>query len=532
VDSGVGIVSGPEHSLEEIPGDTSLEDEIVPIVKMENIVKRFGNVIANNDITLQIEEGEIHSLLGENGAGKSTLMNVLYGLFQPDEGTIFIRGQKVNLKSPRDAITRKIGMVSQHFSLVLPLTVSENIVLGNIPARGVLIDNKEAQRRVLALAESCGFQIEAQAKIEELSVGEQQRVEILKALYQGAEILILDEPTAVLTSQETEELFKILRSMTDQGRSVILITHKLREALLTDRITILRNGRIVSEQDGKEATHAGLVEAMFEGKVTVREYKPTVVKEGLPILDLKNLHVNNDQGLARVKDVSFNILAGEIVGVAGVAGNGQKELVEAVTGLRKVKTGSISFKGKETTNYSPKALREMGIAHIPEERLRMGSFSDLAISENLILGREDKSPFIHRFLMKLFPFLNFHTVKHFAEKKIKEFKVKTGGINSLARHLSGGNLQKMILARELAWGAELIIAVQPARGLDIETIEFVNEILLEQREKGKATLLVSYDLDEILRLSDRVGVMFEGKMTMFSHDEIDRNKIERLMVSG
>ncbi len=502
------------------------------ILKMENIVKRFGHVIANDDITFQVEEGEIHSLLGENGAGKSTLMNVLYGLQQPDEGTIYIRGQKVELNSPRDAITREIGMVSQHFSLVLPLTVSENIVLGNIPARGALIDKKETQRRVLALAESCGFQIEAQRKVEELSVGEQQRVEILKALYQGAEILILDEPTAVLTSQETEELFKILRSMTDQGKSIIFITHKLKEVLLTDRITILRNGRVISEQDGKGATHAGLVEAMFEGKVTVREYKSAVVKEGLPLLEVKNLQVNDDRGLAKVKEVSFNILAGEVVGIAGVAGNGQKELIEAITGLRKVEQGSILLKGEDTTNYSPKAFREKGTAHIPEERMTMGSFSDLTIRGNLILGREDKPPFIHRFLMKLFPFLNFISIKRFAEKKVKEFKVKTGGINSLARHLSGGNLQKMILARELAWEVELIIAMQPVRGLDAETIEFVNEILLEQREKGKAILLVSYDLDEILRLSDRVGVMFDGKMTMFPHDEIDRSNIERLMVSG
>ncbi len=505
---------------------------MAPILKMENIVKRFGELVANDNITLQVEEGEIHSLLGENGAGKTTLMNILYGLWQPDEGALYIRGQKMKLRSPRDAINQKIGMVSQHFSLVLPLTVSLNIVLGDIPSRNTLIDEKETRMRVLALAESCGFHIDAQAKVEELSVGEQQRVEILKALYQGAEILILDEPTAVLTSQETEELFKILRSMTSQGKSVIFITHKLREALLTDRITILRDGKIVSEQDAKGATHAGLVEAMFEGKITVREYKPIATKDRSPFLEVKNLHVKDVRGLTRVQEMSFNVLKGEIVGVAGVAGNGQRELVEAITGLRKVEEGSILFKEKDVTNYSPKARREMGMAHIPEERMKMGTFNDLAISENLILGREDKHPFIYRFLSNLFPFLNFFPIRSFAEKQIKKYNVVTRGINALARHLSGGNLQKMVLAREFAWEPELIIAAQPVRGLDAKTVEFVNERLVEQREKMKATLLVSYDLDEVLRLSDRVGVMFEGKMTMFPHDKINRSKIEKLMVGG
>ena len=505
---------------------------MAPILKMENIVKRFGELVANDNITLQVEEGEIHSLLGENGAGKTTLMNVLYGLWQPDEGTLYIRGQKMKLKSPRDAINQKIGMVSQHFSLVLPLTASENIVLGDIPARNALIDKNETQKRVLALAESCGFHIEVQAKIEELSVGEQQRVEILKALYQGAEILILDEPTAVLTSQETKELFKILRSMTNQGKSIIFITHKLREALLTDRITILRDGKIVSEQDAKSATHAGLVEAMFEGKVSVREHKPIAARERVPSLEVRNLQVKDERGLTKVKDISFDVLEGEILGIAGVAGNGQKELVEAITGLRKVDGGNILLKGEDMTNYSPKLCRERGMAHIPEERSKMGSFNDLEISDNLILGREGKPPFIYRFLMKLFPILNHLPIRSFAEKQVKSFNVMTRGINMLARHLSGGNLQKMVLARELAWEPELIIAAQPVRGLDAKTVEFVNERLSEQREKGKATLLVSYDLDEILGLSDRVGVMFEGKITIFPHDEINRSKIERMMVGG
>jgi simple sugar transport system ATP-binding protein len=499
---------------------------------MENIVKRFGKVIANDAITLQVEKGEIHSLLGENGAGKSTLMKVLYGLCQPDEGIIYLRDKRVRLRSPRDAINHNIGMVSQHFSLALPLTVAENIVLGNIPTKGVLIDKKEARRRVLALAESCGFQIDLQAKAETLSVGEQQRVEILKALYQNADILILDEPTAVLSSQEADELFTVLRSMSDQGKSVIFITHKLREALLTDRITILRNGRVVSEQDAGAATQAGLVEAMFEGKVTVADYECQVIGQGLPVLEVKNLQVNDDRGIDRVKNVSFKIASCEIVGIAGVAGNGQKELVEVITGLRKVKEGSILLKGKKITNCSPQDARKMGIVHIPEERIGVGTFSDLTISENLILGREDKPPFIHSFFMKIFPVLNFRGIKCFAERKVKNYKVKTRGINSMAGHLSGGNLQKIILARELAWEPEFIIAVQPTRGLDIETIEFVNGLLLEQREKGKAVLLVSYDLDEILRLSDRIGVMSEGKMTVFPKEGIDRREIESMMVSG
>jgi simple sugar transport system ATP-binding protein len=497
---------------------------------MENIVKRFGKIVANNAITLHVEEGEIHSLLGENGAGKSTLMKILYGLYQPDEGMIYIRNQEVKLRSPRDAINHKIGMVSQHFSLALPLTVTENIILGNIPTRSVLIDKREALQRVAALAESCGFQIDVHAKVQDLSVGEQQRVEILKALYHSADILILDEPTAVLSSQETDELFKVLRLMTAQGKSVIFITHKLREAFLTDRITILRNGRVVSEQDAGAATHAGLVEAMFEGNVAVADYECAVVGARIPILEVTNLQVNNDRGMDRVKDVSFNISTCEVMGIAGVAGNGQKELVEAITGLRRVKKGSILLKGKEITNCSPQAVRKLGIVHIPEERIGLGSFSDLTISENLILGREDLPPFIQTFPMKFFPILNHREVNRFAKISIETYKVTARGIDSTAGHLSGGNLQKIILARELAWEPELIIAVQPFRGLDVETIELVYGLLLKQKKNGKAILLVSYDLDEVLRLSDRIGVMSEGKMTVLSHEEIDRNKIESMMV--
>ena len=439
----------------------------------------------------------------------------------------------MKLKSPRDAIKQKIGMVSQHFSLVPPLTVSENIVLGDIPVKNSFRLNENlAREKVLALAESCGFKIDPQARVEDLSGGEQQRVEILKALYQGVDILILDEPTAALISQETEDLFKILRSMTSQKRSVIFITHKLREALLCDRITILRTGRVVAEKDARSTNQAELLKGMFGESVSVLSCKPSSKKERPPFLEAKNLYVRNDRGRTAVEGVSFNVLSGEIMGIAGVAGNGQRELVEAITGLRKTQHGSILLKGEDIRGFSARLCRERGIAHIPEDRLKMGLLSDMAIHENLILSREDKIPFVYRFLLNYFPILNFPPVKRFAEERVSAYDVKTTGINMITRYLSGGNLQKIVLAREFAWEPELIIAAQPTRGLDAKTVEFVHQRLLEQREKEKAVLLVSYDLDEVLELSDRIGVMYEGKMAVFTCEEADRNEIERMMVGA
>lgn len=496
------------------------------ILKMENMVKRFGEIVANDHINFEVEGGEIHSLLGENGAGKTTLMNILYGLYEADEGKLYIRGREVKFNSPADAIKEDIGMVSQHFSLVPRLTVSENIVMGDIPTkRFFAIDSKMARERVLHLAGSCGFKINVDAKVEELAAGEQQRVEIIKAVYRGAQILILDEPTAVLTSQEVRELFKMLRSMTSQGRPVIFITHKLDEAMNCDRITVLRAGRVVFESDADSTTKEELVKAMFVGGVSYREYqKPSITKERPVVLEVENLHAMSSRRLSELKGISFNILAGEIVGVAGIAGNGQVELAEVITGLRKATQGRILLKGEDVTNCSPVTYKERKVAHITDSPTKTGSFGDLSIAENLIAGREHKPPFAHGFR------LVYSAIKDFAKKMVSIFDVKTMSVDTLAKHLSGGNLQKLMLARELAWDPEIIVAACPTRGLDAKTTELVRQRLLEQREEGKAILLVSQDLSELLALSDRIGVMYEGRMTMVPQEEANTGRIERLMV--
>ena len=503
------------------------------ILKMEHITKRFGELVANNDITFEVVEGEIRGLFGENGAGKTTLMNILYGLWHPDEGKMYIRGQSVKLRSPKEAIRHKIGMVSQHFSLVPTLSVTENIVLGDIPTNKFMYDKKLAEEKVSALADSLGFKIDCQAIVEDISVGEQQRVEIIKALYHSVEILILDEPTAVLTWQETEELFKVLRVMASQGKSIIFITHKLREVLLCDRITVLRAGGIVLEKDASHVDEESLCCAAFGEPTSIYSTEGThITAEGQALLEVKNLEVMNDRGLVALKDVSFDILPGEILGVAGVAGNGQSELVEVITGLRKATEGKIILKGKDIVNRPPRVSREMGIGHIAEEKHRRGSLGEMSIAENLILGREDRLPFVYQLLMKYFPLLNYPSIKKFANDMTSNYEVKTRGINMQAKQLSGGNLQKLLLAREFAGKPRLIIAAQPTRGLDVKTIEFVHEELSKQRAEGKGVLLVSFDLDEILKLSDRIGIMFDGEMTVTHHGEIDRREIERMMLGA
>ncbi len=505
------------------------------ILRVEGIVKKFGELVANDYVDFNLRAGEIHCLLGENGAGKSTLMNIIYGLWQPDEGSIYVHDQKVVFKSPKDAINHKIGMVSQHFSLVPLLTVSENVVLVDIPSQHFFqIDKDITRNKVLDLAESCGFKLDPQVVVEDLSVGEQQHVEILKALYKGAEILVLDEPTSVLTSQETEELFKVLRAGKKHGRSTIFITHKLKEALLCDRITIMRSGKVICEMQANLTTEEELVEAMFGKKEqsVVHKEGASVVQKGHPLLELRDLSVRDERGVNALKDVSFHILEGEILGIAGLAGNGQTELCEAITGLRKAERGSIILKGEDITNFTPRLRRERGMAHIPEDRLKLGSLGDMAISDNLVLGRQHEVPFIYEYLLRYLPIMNYVEIKRFSEKTVAAYDVRPRDISKIVKHLSGGNLQKMLLARELAWEPEIIITAQPTRGLDIKTLEFIHEVLLKQKEKGKAVLLVSYDLDEIFRLSDRIGVIFEGEITFMPPGEVDRRKIERMMVSS
>lgn len=503
------------------------------ILKTHQIVKKFGKLVANDHIDFEIKEGEIHALLGENGAGKTTLMNIFYGLLSPDEGEIYIQGQKVKFKSPKDAIKQKIGMVSQNFSLIPELTVSENIALENIPTKKFfLLDRDLLQKRVLSLAESYGFDVDTEKRIKELSTGEQQRVEILKSLYHNIKILILDEPTAMLVSREVKELFKILRSMiTQEGRSVIFITHKLSEAMNCDRITVLRRGKAILTENTDNITKEELTKAMFGERMSFPISNSLIIrknintKKGHPLLEVKNSCVMNG-GLNMLKDISFTIFPGEIFGIAGVAGNGQKELINVITGICKAVKGKIFLKGENITNYSPKLRRDKGIRYIPEDRLTEGTFDNLSLAENLILGREDKPPFAKSFL------LDYSSIRSFSKKMILDYDVKASSIKMIAKNLSGGNLQKLILAREFSSDSDLIVAFQPTRGLDIRAYRFIHQKLLEQKRKRKGVLLVSYDLDEILELSDRIGVMYKGRMVVVSPEKINVNEIEKIMVEG
>jgi simple sugar transport system ATP-binding protein len=497
------------------------------VLSMRGMVKKFGNLVANDHINIELKKGEVLGILGENGAGKTTLMNVLYGLWQPDEGEIYIHGKRVHFKSPKDALNAKIGMVAQHYSLVPITTVAENITLSGIPTKRFtpLLDTKKAEKKSLELAKNLGFNIDTKAKVENLSVGEQQRVEILKALYQGAEILILDEPTAVLTTQEADELFNIVHKMADNGKSVILITHKLREAMKCDRIIVLRGGKLVFEKNVSQLTMEELRSAMF-GETDVKQLCKTGVTKDEVVLDVKNLNTKDYRGIDIIKDVSFKIHSGEIFGVAGVAGNGQAELAEVIAGIRPISRGQIFLGTEEITHSTPKARREKKIAHIPEERYKNGVFIDLPIYLNLILGREDKQPFSRNGLLR------YNQIFKFSKEVTESYDVKMSGINMLVRYMSGGNMQKLLLAREFAGEPELIIASQPTRGLDIKTTDFVRSKLLEASENGKSVLLISYDLDEIMLLADRIGVMFEGRMSIVDPKNCERKKVEEMMVSS
>lgn len=497
------------------------------VLSMKGMVKKFGDLIANDHIDLELKKGEVLGILGENGAGKTTLMNILYGLWRPDEGEIYIHGDKVQFKSPKEALNAKIGMVAQHYSLVPTVTVGENITLSEIPTKRFtpFLDTKTTKEKSMDLAKNLGFNIDAKAIVEDLSVGEQQRVEILKALYQGAEILILDEPTAVLTTQEADELFNIVHKMADSGKSVILITHKLREAMKCDRIIVLRNGKVVFTKNVSHLTKEELRSAMF-GETNVKQLCKLGAVRDKVVLEVKNLSSKDYRGIDIIKDVSFKINSGEIFGVAGIAGNGQAELAEAIAGIRQISGGRIFLGTEEISHITPKARRERKIAHIPEERYKNGIFLDLPIYFNLILGREDKQPFSRNGL------LNYGQIFKFSREVAGSYDVKMSGINMLVRYMSGGNMQKLLLAREFAGEPELIIASQPTRGLDIKTTDFVRSKLLEASENGKSVLLISYDLDEIMLLADTIGVMFEGRMTILDAKNCERGKVEEMMVSS
>ncbi|MEA4960046.1 ABC transporter ATP-binding protein [Lutispora sp.] len=476
------------------------------VIEMKGIGKSFPGVRANDDINLTVEQGEIHVLLGENGAGKSTLMNILYGLYTPDEGEIFVKGKGVKINNPNIAISLGIGMVHQHFMLVPTFSVAENIVLGSEPKKGLALDMDKAISDVEELSKKYELKVDPRAKIQDISVGMQQRVEILKTLYRGAEILILDEPTAVLTPQEIEELGVILESLVRQGKSIILITHKLKEVMsMSDKVTIIRRGKVIDTLETSNTNIEELAEKMVGRKVSLTVEKEEA-KLGEPILEVKGVKTLDNRGLEAVKGVDFEVKSGEILGIAGVDGNGQNELVQTITGLRKAAAGEVLVKGKSITNLSPKDVIGSGVGYIPEDRHKRGLILDFPLSENTILGSHRSKSF------KKGLGLDYRKIREYSRKLIKEFDVRTPNERVYAKSLSGGNQQKLIIARELDRDPQLLIASQPTRGLDVGAIEFVHHRLIEQRKRGKAVLLISLELDEIMALSDRIAVMYDGKI--------------------
>ncbi|XZL87914.1 ABC transporter ATP-binding protein [Clostridium perfringens] len=499
------------------------------VVEMLNIRKEFPGIVANDNITLQLRKGEIHALLGENGAGKSTLMGILFGMNQPDKGVIKVRGKEVKITNPNVANDLGIGMVHQHFKLVENFTVTQNIVLGCEPKIlfGLGMDLNKAAKRIEELSKQYGLNVDPNAKIENISVGMQQRVEILKMLYRDADVLILDEPTAVLTPQEIDELIKIMKNLINEGKSIIIITHKLKEIkAAADRCTVIRRGRYIGTVDVKTTSEAEMAKMMVGREVSFKVNKKPA-KPGDVVLDIKNLSVKNNKKVLGLKDFSIDVRAGEIVGIAGVEGNGQSELIEAITGLRKSESGTINFKNKDITRESIRNRINSGIAHIPEDKHKRGLVLDYTIEENMVLEVYDKKPFSNKGL------LNKKEIKKYAEKIIDEFDVRSGeGAESIARSLSGGNQQKAIIGREIELNPELLIAAQPTRGLDVGSIEYIHKRLVEQRDSGKAVLLVSLELDEILNVSDRIAIINNGELIgVVNADETNENEVG-LMMAG
>jgi len=473
---------------------------------MRGVTKRFPGVLANDRVDFDVRTGEVHALLGENGAGKSTLMKVLYGMYAPDEGELALNGQPVSIDSPTDAIDLGIGMIHQHFMLVETLTVAENVALGLPSSRGPLTDLERVSKRILELGEIYGLEVDPNAYVWQLAVGQKQRVEIIKALYRGAALLILDEPTAVLTPQEVDEFFVTLRQMVEDGHAIIFISHKLHEVLdISNRVTVLRDGRSVDSCETAGCTKEDLARMMVGREVIMKPDRATL-DQGEVRLALKNLHAESDRETPALRGVDLDVHSGEIVGLAGVSGNGQRELAEVITGLRTATEGQVIVEGQKMTNRLPGVITERQLAYIPEERMRDGMIQEFTIAENMILRDHDQEPFARN------GFLSLRTVTEYADKLIQNFQVKTPSRDTPAKSLSGGNIQKVVLARELSREPRILIAAQPTRGVDIGATEYVHAQLLGQRQEGTAILLISEDLDEIMALSDRIAVIFEGKI--------------------
>jgi ABC-type uncharacterized transport system ATPase subunit len=497
-------------------------------VEMRGIVKMFPGVLANDHIDFDLRVGEIHALLGENGAGKSTLMNVLAGLYRPEAGIIRVYGQRVEFRSPRDAIDRCIGMVHQHFMLVPSQSVTENILLGLQEPRFVM-RLPRYEHQVAQLAQEFGLQVDPRAKVWQLSVGEQQRVELLKMLYRGAEILIMDEPTAVLAPQEIDDLFRILHSMVAEGKSIVFISHKLAEVMeIADRITVLRKGQVTAAGlIPADTTAADLASLMVGRKVLFRIEKESQ-KPGEVVLSVENVSALNDRGLGALRDLSLQVHAGEILGIAGVAGNGQKELAEVITGLRRCTAGRVFVHGQEVSNRSARQAIDQGVAHVPEDRKEMGTAPNMSITNNIIFKAYRKPPIARG------PAIDYPAARKHSENLKNEYDIVAPSVETSVRYLSGGNLQRVILAREISAGPDLMIAMQPTRGLDVGAIEGVQRLLLDLRSSGTAVLLASEELDEIIALSDRVAVLYEGEIVGEIRGEVSDEDRERigLMMTG
>jgi general nucleoside transport system ATP-binding protein len=497
-----------------------------PFLELRGITKRFPGVVANDGVDFELRRGEVHALLGENGAGKSTLMNILYGLYHPDEGQIRLDGKRIAIGSPRDAIDRGIGMVHQHFMLIPVMTVAENIVLATEPTKGPFLDIADAEKRVRKLSEQFGLAVRPEARVSSISVGMQQRAEILKALYRGAEILILDEPTAVLTPQEASELFAILRSLQESGKSIIFISHKLNEVLeIAERITVLRQGKRIDTVPREGATREGLARLMVGREVVLRVEK-TKAQPGEPLLVVEDLTVVDERGLEAVRGASFDVKAGEIVGLAGVDGNGQTELIDALTGLRKPAGGRITVGGRDMTTASARDCLDTGIGHIPEDRQARGLVLDFTLAENLALHDFRKEP------DSKWGWLYPRRLIQRAARLLREFDVRGGTPQTPAAALSGGNQQKVVVAREVSRDPRVLVAAQPTRGLDVGAIEFVHRRLVKERDEGRAILLVSFELEEILSLSERILVIYEGRIVGEYEPAVSEEELGIAMTGG